>query len=182
MAANFTSSSWSTVHDFHQNGDSRAVACLRRTRWNQLCCAASAANRRLECVALDQVASGLNNIVRLLEFSDGSRWAARVQIKSTTPAQASYSKLAAEIATMQFIREHSDLAVPKVFAYALDDQNPAGVAYMLIEVLPGTVAMDALGGYEVHRGVIPMQYRQPFYRSVAAAHVRSAVLLARSEL
>ena len=52
---------------------------------------------------------------------------------------------------MQFIKERSDLVVPRVFAYAMDENNPAEVAYMLIEVLPGIVAMDALGGYDVHR-------------------------------
>lgn len=170
-----STSSWTTVQDFLQNGDSRAASCFRRTRWDQLCLIASNANRDLECVALDQVTSGLNNVVRLLEFSDRSRWAARVQIKSTMclREQVGNAGLGAEVATMQFIKDHSDLAVPEVFAYALDENNPAEVAYMLIEVLPGIVAMDALGGYEVHRGVIPAQYRQPFYRSVAACHVRS---------
>lgn len=162
-----SASSWTTVDNFLQNGDSRAARCFRQTQWDQLCLVASNANRHLECVALDQVTSGLNNVVRLLEFSDRSRWAARIQIKTTGNA-----KLETEVATMQYIKEHSDLAVPRVFAYALDENNPAAVAYMLIEVLPGIVAMDALGGYEVHRGVIPAQYRRQFYRSVAACHVR----------
>jgi hypothetical protein len=152
-------SPWTTVDDFLQSGDSRAVRCFRRTRWDQLCLIASGANRHLGCVALDRVTSGLNNVVRLLEFSDRSRWAARVHIKKTTTSstqEASHAEeLKAEVATMQFIKEHSDLAVPRVFAYALDEDNPATVAYMLIEVLPGIAAMDALGGYEVHRGVIP---------------------------
>jgi aminoglycoside phosphotransferase (APT) family kinase protein len=126
----------------------------------------STENRHLECIALDQVTSGLNNLVRLLEFSDKSRWAARVPIKTST------AELEAEVATMQFIQKHSDLPVPTVFAYALDENNPAAVAYMLIEVLPGIVAMDALGGHKVHRGVIAAQYRPRFYRSVAACHVR----------
>lgn len=78
---------------------------------------------------------------------------------------------------MQYIKEHSDLAVPRVFAYAPDENNPAAVAYMLIEVLPGIIAMDALGGHEVHRGVIPTQYRRQFYRSVATCHVRLSPLL-----
>ena len=43
---------------------------------------------------------------------------------------------------------------------------------MLIEFLPGTVAMDALGGRKVHRGVIPTQYRQNLCRSVARCRVR----------
>ncbi|KAH6634628.1 hypothetical protein B0J18DRAFT_471501 [Chaetomium sp. MPI-SDFR-AT-0129] len=162
-----SSSFWTTVNDFLQSADSRAAGCFRQTQWDQLCILASNANHRLECVALDQVTSGLNNIVRLLEFSDRSRWAARVQIKNTSNAE-----LETEVATMQYIKEHSDLVVPKVFAFSLDENNPAAVAYMLIEVLPGIVAMDALGGYDVHRGVIPAQYRPQFYRSVAACHVQ----------
>jgi len=94
-------------------------------------------------------------------------WAARVQIKPTGSGE-----LETEVATMQYIKEHSDLVVPRVFAYALDENNLVAVAYMLIEVLPGIVAMDALGGYEVHRSVIPAQYRRQFYRSVATCHVR----------
>ncbi len=163
------STSWTTVHDFLQNADSRAATCCRRTQWDQLCLVASKANRDLECEALDQVTSGLNNVIRLLEFSDQSRWAARIPINPN-------ARLEAEVATMHFIRDCSDLAVPRVFAYALDENNPVGVAYMLMEVLPGIVAMDALGGYEVHRGVIPVQYRLAFYRSVAACHVRSQLL------
>ena len=163
------STSWITVHDFLQNADSRAATCFRRTRWDQLCLIASKANRDVECAALDQVTSGLNNVVRLLEFSDQSRWAARIPINPN-------ARLETEVTTMQFIRERSDLVVPRVFAYALDENHPVGVAYMLMEVLPGTVAMDALGGYEVHRGVIPVQHRLVFYRSVAACHVRSQLL------
>ncbi|GAB1311855.1 hypothetical protein MFIFM68171_02065 [Madurella fahalii] len=63
-----STSSWTTVRDFLQNGDSRATSCFRRTQWDQLCLIASDANRHLECVALDQVTCGLNNVVRLLEF------------------------------------------------------------------------------------------------------------------
>lgn len=130
---------------------------------------ASNSNGHMECKALDQVTSGLNNVVRLLEFSDGSRWAARVHIKSQT---SGHTELESEVATMQFITEYSGLIIPKVYAYAFDKDNPAAVAYMLIEVLPGIVAMDALGGHKVHRGMIPTQYRQNFYRSVAKCHVR----------
>lgn len=162
-----SSSSWTTVNDFLESADSQAAMCFRQTQWDQLCIIASNKNHRLECIALDQVTSGLNNVVRLLEFSDRSRWAARVQIKTTGNAE-----LETEVATMQYIKDHSDLAVPRVFVYALDENNPAAVAYMLIEVLPGIVAMDALGGYKVHRGVIPAQYRPHFYHSVAACHVR----------
>ncbi|KAL5341783.1 hypothetical protein BJX70DRAFT_26420 [Aspergillus crustosus] len=74
---------------------------------------------------------------------------------------------------MQYIKEHSDLPVPQVFAYEVDEKNPVGAAFILMELLPGSVAMDALGGYEVHRGVIAREYRQNFYRSVAKCHLTS---------
>lgn len=73
---------------------------------------------------------------------------------------------------MQFIKEHSDLPVPRVFTYQVDEDNSVNAAFMLIELLPGIVAMDALGGHKAHRGVIPRAHRQNFYRSVAKFHVR----------
>jgi hypothetical protein len=66
---------------------------------------ASNSNRYLQCVALDQVTSGANNVVRLLQFSDGSCWAARVPIKGN-------AELETEVTTMQYIEENSGLAVP----------------------------------------------------------------------
>ncbi len=48
------------------------------------------------------------------------------------------------------------MAIPRVFIYTLDENNLAAVVYILIEVLPGIIAMDALGGYEVYRGIIPI--------------------------
>ncbi|KAJ5562903.1 hypothetical protein N7461_001664 [Penicillium sp. DV-2018c] len=73
---------------------------------------------------------------------------------------------------MQFIKERSDLPVPRVFAYEADENNPVKSAFILMELLPGIVAMDAHGGHKVHRGVIPKEHRQNFYRSVANYHVQ----------
>ncbi|KAJ5470421.1 hypothetical protein N7530_007778 [Penicillium desertorum] len=73
---------------------------------------------------------------------------------------------------MQFIKEHTSLPVPQVFAYEFDENNSVGAAFILMELLPGSVAIDALGGYEAHRGVIPKEHRQNFYRTVAKCHVQ----------
>jgi hypothetical protein len=166
------STSWTTVQGFLQDCDSQTADCFDRIQWNELCRIASGLSGHLKCVALDQVASGLNNIVRLLEFPDKTRWAARVHIRRNTSSLVSSTKLKSEVATMQFIKEHSSLPVPQVFAYEFDENNSVGVAFILMELLPGSVAMDALGGYEAHRGVIPKEHRQNFYRSVAKCHVR----------
>lgn len=168
------STSWATVQDFLQKSDSQTVDYFNRTQWSELCRIASGLNGHSECIALDQVASGLNNIVRLLEFSDGTRWAARVHIQRNTSIPIS-TKLENEVATMEFIKEHSSLPVPRVFAHDFDEKSSVGAAFILMEVLPGSVAMDALGGYETHRGVIPKQHRQNFYRSVARCHVRPLI-------
>ncbi|KAK0722970.1 hypothetical protein B0T26DRAFT_740038 [Lasiosphaeria miniovina] len=154
---------------------SRAVAYFGRTRRDQLCLIAPGVNsHRLSCVALDQVTSGMKNVE------------ARVRIKTSLQGGGTAGRLEAEVATIQFINENSDLPVPRVFAHALDDDddddddddnnNPPAAAYMPIEVLPDIVAMDALDGYDVHRGVIPAEYRPSFYRSVAACHVQIASL------
>lgn len=166
------SSSWTTVQDFLQDSDSQTADCFHRTRWKELCRIASGLAGHLECKVLDQVASGLNNIVRVLEFSNQTRWVARVHIRRSNSPLVSSTKLKTEIATMQFIKEHSDLLVPRVFAYEADENNPVSAAFMLMELLPGIVAMDALGGRKAHRGVIPREHRQNFYRSVANSHVR----------
>lgn len=170
------STSWATVQGFLHNSDSQTTDCFHRTQWNELCRIVSGLSGHLECVALNQVASGLNNIVRLLEFSDKTRWAARVHIRRNNSSLS--TKLENEVATMQFIKEHSSLPVPRVFAYDFDENNSVSAAFILMELLPGTVAMDALGGYEAHRGVIPKEYRQNFYRSVAKCHVSPPVPLA----
>lgn len=165
------STSWNTIQNFLQDCDSQTADCFHRTQWDELCQIASSA-AGMQCVALDQLASGLNNIVRLLEFSNQTRWAARVHIRRSTFSRV---KNESEVATMQFIKEHCDLPIPRIFAYEADDNNPVQAAFILMELLPGIVAMDALGGHEVHRGVIAKQYRQNFYRSVAKAHVSPIV-------
>lgn len=111
-----SASSWTSVKDFLESSGRRAVIRFQRTQWDQLCLIAANANRHLQCVALDQVTSGANNIVRLLQFSDGSRWAARVPIKGS-------AELETEVATMQYIKEHSSLAVLRVFTNIMVDEN-----------------------------------------------------------
>ncbi|KAJ5249537.1 hypothetical protein N7524_011853 [Penicillium chrysogenum] len=167
-----TSTSWTTERDFLKKCDSETTDCFHRTQWGELCRIASDLAGHLECVALDQVASGLNNIVRVLKFSDETRWAARVHIGRSTSSAVSSTKLGNEVATMQFIKQHSELPVPRVFTYEVDENNPVCVAFILMELLSGSVAIDALGGYDVHRGVIPKEYRQTFYYSVAKCHVQ----------
>ncbi|KAJ5809000.1 hypothetical protein N7474_010269 [Penicillium riverlandense] len=45
---------------------------------------------------------------------------------------------------MQFIKEHYDLLVPRVFTYEVNKSNPVRAAFILIELLPSIIAIDAL--------------------------------------
>ncbi|KAJ5691108.1 hypothetical protein N7488_011843 [Penicillium malachiteum] len=148
------SSSWSSVQRFLEKSDIQTVDYFRRTKWDELCRTASGLAEDLECLALDQVASGLNNIVRVLQFSDQTRWAARVHIRRNCSSFDSGIKLEAEVGTLQFIKQHSDLRVPRIFAYETDENNLMGVAFMLMELLPSSVAIDANSGYELYRSIM----------------------------
>ncbi|KAI1780708.1 hypothetical protein F4818DRAFT_451082 [Hypoxylon cercidicola] len=77
---------------------------------------------------------------------------------------------------MRLIKDRSDLPIPRVFAYEVDKENPIGAPYILMEFLPGNTAMDAAGGYEVHKGRIPLAHCPSFYRSVAYCHVQLTAL------
>ncbi|KAE9395298.1 hypothetical protein BT96DRAFT_885800 [Gymnopus androsaceus JB14] len=42
-----------------------------------------------------------------------------------------------EVAAMDFVRNHTTLPVPKVYAYCSDSNNPVGVEWILMEHMPG---------------------------------------------
>ncbi|CAG7993070.1 unnamed protein product [Penicillium salamii] len=68
----------------------------------------------------------------------------------------------------------SSIPVPQVFAYEFHLNNSAIAAFILKdfqELFPSSVAIDALGGYQVYRGVIPKEHQTKFYDSVAKCYV-----------
>ncbi|KAI5861921.1 hypothetical protein GGS23DRAFT_573791 [Durotheca rogersii] len=147
--------------------------CFNRTNWEAICESASRANSGRPCKTLPDCINGGNNLARLLEFQDGTRWVARIQLRESTPETS--RKMQTEIDTLAFLKTATNAPVPQVFAFELDGANPAGVAFVLLEFLPGKTAMDEARDYNwAGWGLIPRQYRQTFYRSMAAAHVQIA--------
>lgn len=147
---------------------------MRGINWEMLCQLASDLNNGTPCALLPKTNIGLNNLVRVLEFVDGTRWAARIPLDLGKRGEQDLMSLSTEVDTMQLIYERcgSDLPVPRIFAYEADTKNRAGVPFILMELLPANTAMDSAGGYTVHRGVIPRDHRLNFHRSVAQLHVR----------
>ncbi|KAJ8129537.1 hypothetical protein O1611_g4098 [Lasiodiplodia mahajangana] len=146
---------------------------IAKTNWAKLCQRASDLNHGLPCTLLHKRTNGLNNLVCILQFSDHTRWVARIGLHKSA---ADSAKLRREVDVTQLIKERCKFPVPRIFAYEVDDSNHVGIPYILMEFLPGNTAMDAAGGYDVHKGEIPFAYRQRFYRSVAECHVEMAAL------
>lgn len=104
------------------------------------------------------------HLVRLLVFEDGTKWIARIELHEVTPD--SRILFLAEKHTLCLIRERTYIPVPRVFGYdACPDR--IGRAFMIMEFIPGSTAMDAFGCPDVHGGKIPLQHNEKFYRDIA---------------
>ncbi|KZL76510.1 protein kinase-like domain protein [Colletotrichum tofieldiae] len=151
----------------------QADDCLRRTDWETLCNIASHAKREVPCKMLHSYTLGGSFLARLLKFQDGTYWVARVQLRKSTPEIS--RKLRIEIDTTVMLKTETKAPVPQIFAFELDDANSTGSAFVLLEYLPGNNAADEAHGYKkIDWGLIPLQHRHTFYRTMAAAHVQIA--------
>lgn len=112
------------------------------------------------------------HLVRLLEFNDGIRWVARIQLHECT--DDSTKRLLHEVHTLSFLREHSKIPVPEVFGYKPDSSNAIGAPFMIMDFIPGDTAMDAFGGYHNHEGAIPPEHKPKFCRAIAQYQVLQA--------
>lgn len=84
--------------------------------------------------------SGMH-VHRRIVFVDGSSWLARLPRQNFTSFsdEITNSILRSECATLQWLSRIQDVPTPKVHGYGLlnDPRNDVGVAYMLIDEMPG---------------------------------------------
>ncbi|POR33167.1 Uncharacterized protein TPAR_06618, partial [Tolypocladium paradoxum] len=129
------------------------------------------------CVLLPQYTMGGLHLVRLVEFDDGNRWVVRIQLHGGT--HQSSQRLIHEVHTLSLVREKTDIPAPRVFGFESTTSNPVGVPFFLMEFIPGNTAMDAFGGYDVHHGEIPAQYKSFLIQQTAKIQVGPRLLLHR---
>ncbi|KAL3454441.1 hypothetical protein BJX65DRAFT_260508 [Aspergillus insuetus] len=180
----YTHLNWHDKNFYNDHPTRKKVrdTCLERVNWPALCAYASSLKDNRPCTLLDKSTSGGVHLIRLLEFREKEtnvQWIARIQLEPSTPETA--TALEAEIAAMELIRSRNGagarggkpgiLVVPQIYGYELDDANPVGAAFILMEFLPGSSAMDAAGGYDVHRGRVPVEWKGAFYREMASIQV-----------
>ncbi|CZT01770.1 uncharacterized protein RCO7_01963 [Rhynchosporium graminicola] len=168
----FPDQNWKGADFYPMNSHSRYVVqnCIKTIDWNALQEYASRLHNGIKCLVLPGITNGQNHLVSVLEFENKTRWVARIQMYKSTQRLA--AELQREVDVMALMRERTKIPLPQVFGYEIDDNNQTGVAFVLMEFLPDNVAMDADGGYEAHRGQIPLQRRDGFYDSTA--HVQSS--------
>jgi hypothetical protein len=127
-------------------------ACVERVDWDALCSYASFLNGGSRCTLLPNNTMGGLHLIRILSFDGDTRWIARIQLQPSTTTTP--ERLRPEIHTMELVRENN-LPIPTIFGYKLDDGNAVRAAFILMESLPGSSAVDAEGAYDAHHGQIP---------------------------
>lgn len=122
------------------------------TDWDALKVEAKTLNGGRECEYEGRYHQGGRHIVRRLLFADGDQWLARVPIMQTlfNPFEEGVMEwswgikekheMESEIATMTYVREHTQIPIPHVFGYNLRlAENPVNFPYILMECLKGNV-------------------------------------------
>jgi aminoglycoside phosphotransferase (APT) family kinase protein len=138
---------WKGADFYPKNSHSRCSAdnCIKAIDWDALREYISALNNGIKCNVLPKITNGQYHLVRVLESENKTRWVARIQMHKSTERLA--KMLPREIDVMALIREHKKIPLPRVFGYEIDSNNLTGVAFMLMEFLPGNVAIDADGRF-----------------------------------
>ncbi|KAI0398907.1 kinase-like protein [Xylaria palmicola] len=128
----------------------------------------------ITCQLSSEYNMGGRNLVRRLDFQDGTHWIARIQLDEHTAE--STERLVHEVHTMAVVRERSEIPVPEVYAYESNCDNSVAVPFILMEFVPGDTAMDSFGGYNVHRGETPPQFKRKFHAAMADIQVQMSAI------
>lgn len=91
------------------------------------------------CQLSSQYNKGGRNLVRRLDFQDGTRWVARIQLNKHTVT--ALQRLECEVHTMMVARERSKIPIPEVYAFETSCAV-SGAPFILMDFIPGDTAMD----------------------------------------
>ena len=127
-------------------------------------------SQNLTCGLSREYNIGGLHAVRRIDFSDGCRWVARLQLQKPTPE--SCQRLLQEVNTMAVVRSQSRIPLPTVFAYQANCYHAVGVAFMLMEFIPGNTAMDSFGGWDKHKGKMPSRFEKKLHAALADIQVQ----------
>jgi hypothetical protein len=122
------------------NLDALATAAMdaRKKHDGQESAVGSSASKELTCVVQTPALFGSLNLTFVIVFSDNVRWVARIPGSGSS----SFGELEArmhlsDIRIIAFIRSHTSIPIPEVFAWELTRDNPVRVPYHLESFIEG---------------------------------------------
>ena len=85
-----------------------------------------------------------HEMVRILNFQNGTRWIAgfRIPSRDNHDFEASKRVLQQEVDCMQLLKERTSVLVPTVFGYIASHENDIGGSFILMECLSGNAAVN----------------------------------------
>ncbi|USP80489.1 hypothetical protein yc1106_07763 [Curvularia clavata] len=86
-------------------------------------------------IDLDRFATGYENLVFEVAFSDGIRWIARIPYRTVN--SHTKTSLLSEIATMNLVRQRTTIPVPRIYGFEVKTDDPFGYPYVLMEYMSG---------------------------------------------
>ncbi|KFY95513.1 hypothetical protein V500_02740 [Pseudogymnoascus sp. VKM F-4518 (FW-2643)] len=152
-----------------------------RIAWNQklsrvgpaVCQLASKFRDNRPCYVADLKCGSFNFCIKVQFEVDGEEWMLRFPI----PGKVMFAeqKVRAEVATIRYIKEKTDIPVPTVIAYGMADDNPTGLGPFLITTfVKGTLLGEMLKadsvddqGDKVLSSDIPDSTLEVVYRQIA---------------
>jgi hypothetical protein len=97
------------------------------------------------------------------------QWIARFQLDP--PLTETAKKQQIKVDTMTLLKGHSKVLVQKKNGYDIANEHDVGVRFLLMDYLPGIVAMDADGGWVVHHGEVASHRKAAFHQRMAELQV-----------
>lgn len=116
-----------------------------------------------KCIIHPKYTTGCSSLVRLLEFDDGSKCIARIQLQK--PSDKLEKQFLHEYHAITIVRERTKVPVPEIFGCEASP-DLIGRPFMILEFIPGNTLMNTIGYDEV-----PDEYKPKFSKDIADIHV-----------
>lgn len=144
------SAKWSGISELIRTDSPMAKGLedqLAQVDLHGLCAIASGLRNGRSCTISENYTCGAYNLVFEIIFDDGISWIARVRSASAMQVVSQelvfespkYKQhiMESEVATMKYVRDHTTIPVPEVYAFDTSTTNPAKSPYILMECIHG---------------------------------------------
>ncbi|KAI0096980.1 hypothetical protein GGR51DRAFT_578541 [Nemania sp. FL0031] len=180
----FGSAAWTNGEEYGGEYAERINQFVHKINTKALLSYASSLRGNQLCTVSHEFSVGSFNLVRKIQFDDGVEWIVRLRMPpmpdrgSSTASPPARKRMRldmqSELATMEFVRQNTDIPIPRVHAYDLNDQNAIGCPFSIIEYVNGNTAEEVSRTYPGEHEGIPAQFEEKFWRQVAKITVQLA--------